>query len=333
MRLLNIETLKLESFLEESTIPPYVILSHTWGDKEVLFEDLQELPQDREIQSLRQAMRDLEGRFNNLQRQFDEKSGTPTDTANARAQQRLLEANPPHRQERDEDGIYGSKGSDSRLYRARLKERSWAKIVGCCKEAKSFGFSYVWIDTCCINQDSSSELSESINSMFSWYRNASICVAYLSDVSSQIGIDEFGRSKWFSRGWTLQELIAPDDVWFYDKNWEFLGLRSVLAPKIASITFISDVVLSRKNQRLVDFSVAARLSWAAERVTTRIEDRAYSLLGLFGVNMPTIYGEGEQAAFFRLQVEIFKALPDHSIFAWYVNPSYNSLFIIGSISQ
>jgi hypothetical protein len=225
-----------------------------------------------------------------------------------------------HDTESEGDGKSELNWSDSHLRLIKLKGKGWNKMDRCCKEAEACGFSYVWIDPCCINKDSSSELSESINSMFSWYKNASLCVAYLGDISSENVIDEFGSSKWFSRGWTLQELIASDDVLFYDKNWEFLGLRSILASKIAAITSVSDVVLHKNSQDEINhFSVAATLSWAAGRHTTRTEDRAYSLLGLFGVNMPTIYGEGEQAAFFRLQVEIFKTLPDHSIFAWYVH--------------
>jgi hypothetical protein len=317
MHLLNIETFKLESYDDESTIPAYVILSHRWEEEEVLFEDLQELPYSQEIQDLRRKFKDLEERFENLQLQLEGEKSACRDTECVNTEQGGITL---HKAEREGDGKSDSTWSDSHFRRARLKEKGWNKVTRCCKEAKAFGFSYVWIDTCCINKDSSSELSESINSMFSWYRNASLCIAYLSDVSSENVIDEFGRSKWFSRGWTLQELIAPDDVWFYGINWEFLGLRSVLASKIAAITSISNVVLNKNSQGEIDqFSVAARFSWAAGRVTTRAEDRAYSLLGLFGVNMPTIYGEGQQAAFFRLQVEIFKALPDHSIFAWYAD--------------
>ena len=99
-----------------------------------------------------------------------------------------------------------------------MKKSGWNKIYGCCKEAKALGFSYVWIDTCCINKDSSSELSEAINSMYAWYKNASVCIAYLSDVSFENMVGDFPKSEWFTRGWTLQELLAPYDVWFYSRD-------------------------------------------------------------------------------------------------------------------
>lgn len=321
MRLLNVETFKLESFDNNDVIPPYLILSHRWGEDEILFQDLQELPQDVEIRELRQNLRNVEQRFERLERLLNTEIDTFAIIKEGDLQQRNREDST--RRIGDEgDEISDQKRSLPHLDRARQKETSWNKVYGCCKEAKALGFSYVWIDTCCINKDSSSELSEAINSMFSWYRNATVCIAYLSDVSFEHRRMVIRNSKWFRRGWTLQELIAPDDVWFYSEDWQFLGLRSALAPLIASITNISDAVLGEKSQhRIGEFSVAARLSWAATRECTREEDRSYSLLGLFGINMPSIYGEGARAAFFRLQFEIFKANPDHSIFAWYANVS------------
>jgi hypothetical protein len=313
MRLLNVESFKLESHDDEKTIPPYLILSHRWGEDEVLFDDLQELPQEREIQELRQYLYNIENHFEGLERRLGIESTTLFSTQ--RDSQQGNDTSSRYQIEKERDDTTDLNGSLLHLHRARQKEISWNKIYGCCQEAKSLGFLYVWIDTCCINKNSSSELSEAINSMFSWYRNATMCIAYLGDVSFET--DGLEDSLWFTRGWTLQELIAPDDVWFYSREWQFLGLRSTLASRITSITSISETILCHKSQgRINDFTVAARLSWAARRVCTRAEDRSYSLLGLFGVNIPTIYGEGEQAAFFRLQSEIFKAIPDRSIFAW-----------------
>ncbi len=319
MRLLNIESFKLESYDNENVIPPYLVLSHKWGEDEISFQDLQELPQDIEIRELRQSLRNVEQRFERVERFLNTEWGTVTQAKGESPQLgRHTDSTPGVEKEGDEMAVLIQ--SLPHLNRAKQKETSWNKIYGCCKEAKALGFSYVWVDTCCINKDSSSELSEAINSMFSWYRNATVCIAYLSDVSFENRIDEFLDSKWFTRGWTLQELIAPDDVWFYSQDWQFLGLRSAMASLITTITSISDDVLHQKSQyRIHGFSAADRLSWAAKRVCTRPEDRSYSLLGLFGVNMPAIYGEGERAAFFRLQFEIFKVVPDHSIFAWYVN--------------
>lgn len=203
----------------------------------------------------------------------------------------------------------------------------WSKILGSCAEAEKLGIFHVWVDTCCIFKESSAELSESINSMFAWYRGARICFAYIGDVDENVeeGLQhwwmvtkEFNKSKWWTRGWTLQELIAPTEVMFFNKKWKFMDFRSSLAGPISKITGIAEDILRDGNlDRLHDFSIAQKFSWAATRRTTRGEDRAYSLMGLFGVNMSMIYGEGEQAAFYRLQKEIFAVYADHSIFAWH----------------
>jgi hypothetical protein len=194
------------------------------------------------------------------------------------------------------------------------KMPGYSKIEGCCVQAHEDGYHYVWIDTCCINKSSSSELSEAINSMFMWYKKAQICYAYLDDVSRcDTLMKDFCNSQWFRRGWTLQELVAPSNVVFFSRDWEEIGSKSSFAPVIEQITRINRGVLLTNYQE--EISVANRMSWAAGRQTTRVEDRAYSLLGLFGVYMPTIYGEGENA-FTRLQIEIMKSSNDQSIFAW-----------------
>ncbi|PMD18551.1 HET-domain-containing protein [Hyaloscypha hepaticicola] len=186
------------------------------------------------------------------------------------------------------------------------------KIKDCCAKALEAGFQYVWIDTCCIDKTNSTELSEAINSMFRWYQNAVTCYAYLEDIRAPAW--RFWQSRWFKRGWTLQELIAPINVLFWDCEWNEIGSRASLGTEIESITGIPARILLR-NSSLRDHCVAEIMSWAADRQTTRIEDRAYSLLGLFGVSMPLIYGEGANA-FLRLQLEIMKATTDHSLFAW-----------------
>jgi hypothetical protein len=202
------------------------------------------------------------------------------------------------------------------------------KIDGCCEQALKVGLKYVWIDTCCIDKSSSAELSEAINSMFDWYRRSRVCYAYLSDVPPRISIsllnDEFseyvGKSRWFTRGWTLQELIAPKSVEFYDESWNLIGRKGrsganrKFTEHLSEATQINFSALTGWNS-LSSFSVAQRMSWAAGRATTRVEDMAYSLLGLFEINMPLLYGEGMRA-FSRLQEEILKASDDESIFAW-----------------
>ncbi|KAH8807715.1 heterokaryon incompatibility protein-domain-containing protein [Xylogone sp. PMI_703] len=207
------------------------------------------------------------------------------------------------------------------------EKKAWKKVLGACHEAEKLGLSHVWVDTCCIFKESSAELSESINSMFAWYRDSRICFAYMGDVVGDSQSEDFWKSKWWSRGWTLQELIAPTEVMFFNESWNFLNLRTVLAKQIAQITGIAEKVLMTNGlEQLHHHSVAEKLCWAAKRKTTRGEDRAYSLLGLFGVNMSMIYGEGEEAAFFRLQREVFSVYADHSIFAWsYPSSSLNKI--------
>ena len=187
----------------------------------------------------------------------------------------------------------------------------WAKIDGACNEAKARGYDFIWIDTCCINKSSSTELSEAINSMFNWYRNAAICLAYLSDVESDAN---FSESRWFTRGWTLQELLAPKKVYFYTSSWKCIGDKEALAVDISRKTNITQDILVDV-EFMWSTSIARRMSWAAGRDTTRVEDTAYCLLGIFGVNMPLLYGEGERA-FLRLQEEIIKISDDQSILVW-----------------
>ncbi|KAF2809939.1 HET-domain-containing protein [Mytilinidion resinicola] len=214
------------------------------------------------------------------------------------------------------------------------QKAGWTKIKRFCEKAARYSYEYAWVDTCCIDKTSSSELSESINSMYQWYSKASYCYAYLSDVrirdvrtgtklpwSSGFRDGEpllsvyhqFAESQWFTRGWTLQELIAPWDVLFYDMEWWTIGTKAELLDPLVEITGVDRRILEGDHPGEV--SVAKRMSWASKRMTTRDEDRAYCLLGLFDVNMPLLYGEGRKA-FLRLQEEIIKTSDDESLFAW-----------------
>lgn len=188
----------------------------------------------------------------------------------------------------------------------------YEKIRQSCKQAATDGFAYIWIDTCCIDKSSSAELSEAINSMFSWYKRAKRCYAYLADVDKSKS--EFANSRWFRRGWTLQELIGPSDLVFFSREWIEIGTKSTLSKELAKITGISVGILADANL-LESASIAKRMSWASHRATTRVEDIAYCLMGIFDVNMPLLYGEGEKA-FIRLQEEIMKHSDDQSLFAW-----------------
>lgn len=192
--------------------------------------------------------------------------------------------------------------------------RSSKTIEGCCTQALADGLSYVWIDTCCIDKSSSAELSEAINSMFAWYQKAEVCYIFLEDVQSVfVESDEFQNSRWFTRGWTLQELLAPQSVMFYNASWEPLKYSdhhdpSYLGIRLAKITGIRADIIEGHNPP-ISASVAERMSWASLRETTRVEDAAYCLLGLFGIAMPMIYGEGAKALF-RLQEEIVRSVQD-----------------------
>ncbi|KAF7874351.1 hypothetical protein EAF04_003023 [Stromatinia cepivora] len=206
--------------------------------------------------------------------------------------------------------IMNSKGRDKSGYR---------KLEFCGEQAKRDGLRYFWVDTCCIDKSSSAELQESINSMFRWYQNAAKCYVYLPDVSTN-NYDQtnfspwqlaFRKSLWFTRGWTLQELIAPRSVEFFCSSGKLLGDKKSLQQQLYEITGIETSAL--RGQDLSEFSVDQRMSWARNRETKREEDKAYSLLGIFDVYMPLIYAEGASNAFRRLQEEIQKQARKHSL--------------------
>jgi len=252
MRLINVRTQAIEEFFG-TNVPPYAILSHTWGVEEVTFQDWHDL------------------------------------------------------------SIASSK-------------KGFAKIQGACKRATKDNLDYIWVDTNCIDKTSSAELSEAINSMFAWYRDASVCYAYLADApdpAPKVSTDHelaakakthFWKSKWFTRGWTLQELLAPQNVIFFSTSWVQLGTKEDFHAVLTSTTGIECGYLTG-SVAIWQASLAERMSWMSKRVTTRVEDMAYCMLGLFEINMPLLYGEGSRA-FLRLQEEILKATDDQSIFCW-----------------
>nr|ADA68832.1 truncated HET-R [Podospora anserina] len=222
--------------LPSNAIPPYAILSHTWGDEEVLFKDLV----------------DGTGR----------------------------------------------------------KNAGYAKVQFCGDQAWRDGLKHFWIDTCCIDKSDAVELQHALNSMFQWYRNATKCYVYLTDVSTRKW-DADGNSgwelafrtcRWFTRGWTLQELIAPTIVEFFSKECERLGDKKSLEREIHDITGIPLKAL--QGRPLSDFSIAERMAWIEKRDTKFEEDKAYSLFGIFDVHIPVIYGEGKQKALKRLRDKI-----------------------------
>jgi hypothetical protein len=194
------------------------------------------------------------------------------------------------------------------------QKKGYTKITQTCCLALGDNLEYAWVDTCCIDKSSSADLSESINSMFKWYANAIVCYAFLSDyVPGKMKLKE---CRWWTRGWTLQELLAPESVVFYDATWEIMGKKLSLVDSISEITSIQKPVLL-DSRRIASQTASQRMTWAASRQTTRIEDEAYCLLCIFDIHMPLLYGEGRMA-FRRLQEEIIKRKADMTIFYWEV---------------
>lgn len=187
----------------------------------------------------------------------------------------------------------------------------YEKIKFCGKQAMRDGLLYFWVDTCCINKSDPAELSTAINSMFRWYRNATKCYVYLADltapnidahtqVTQSTWATAFQSSKWFTRGWTLQELIAPKTVEFYSKEGTRLGDKRSLEGLIHMRTGIP--IKALQGSAVPEFSIAERAKWVEQRQTTVEEDMVYCLLGLCGLSMPAIYGEGKEAALKRFQM-------------------------------
>ncbi|KIX06114.1 uncharacterized protein Z518_04088 [Rhinocladiella mackenziei CBS 650.93] len=194
--------------------------------------------------------------------------------------------------------------------RSSKSKAGYVKIQFCEEQARRDGLQYFWVDTCCIDKANHTELSEAITSMFRWYRDAVKCYVYLSDVSARKRDNNqtkrtwesaFRKSRWFTRGWTLQELLAPKSVEFFSREGERLGNKNTLERLIHETTQIPVVALH--GTPLSNFSVDERMRWTVNRNTKRKEDKAYCLMGIFDVSMPLLYGEGEKA-FLRLKDEI-----------------------------
>jgi hypothetical protein len=193
----------------------------------------------------------------------------------------------------------------------------YGKIRFCGERARRDGLRFFWVDTCCIDKSNAVELQEAINSMFRWYQNAAKCYVYLSDVSTRKrkASDRFSEytwesafrsSRWFTRGWTLQELLAPgrDAIEFFSEEGDRLGDKRTLEEQIHETTGITITAL--RGIPLSQFNVDDRLLWAENRQTTLEEDKAYSLFGIFDIQIPLLYGEGRDKAFKRLREEINK---------------------------
>lgn len=182
------------------------------------------------------------------------------------------------------------------------EKAGYRKIEFCRAQTASDNIRYFWIDTCCIDKTNSTELSRAINSMYRWYRRAIKCYVYLSDVSGTATSPPstlFTQSRWFTRGWTLQELIAPHVVQFFASDGSYIGSKDSLKQEIERATGIQLAAL--RHTPLGDFSLQDRMLWAKGRTTKLEEDGVYCMLGIFQVHMPLIYGEGLRDAFIRLE--------------------------------
>ncbi|KAJ1324376.1 HET domain-containing protein [Microdochium nivale] len=329
MFLLNVDTRVLEQFAE-GNIPGHAILSHTWGSDEATFEDY---------------------RHGNRP-ETPTAAGTPPVSQQHHARHWYDRR---YKKIRSTKSVRPRRAAELQRRKSPLPGAGHAKIDACCRTAKADGFQYVWIDTCCIDKQSSAELSEAINSMFAWYARASICYVYLADVQPADSLDtqqdtdttrdihatrprglsatqiaESKASRWFTRGWTLQECLAPDRLHILDSSWTLIGyshrrshnpdsivLGDMSVPSLTSL--LSEITGIPYNflwdTDIHTASVAERMRWASSRQTTRTEDQAYCLLGIFDVSMSMIYGEGKHA-FDRLQHEIIKRYDDQSILAF-----------------
>lgn len=235
------------------------------------------------------------------------------------------------------------------------QERSFEKLHNFCRVAEEYGTEFAWVDTVCIDKSSSAELDESVRSMFSWYRDAAICIAYLSETND---LRDLVHDRWFTRGWTLQELLAPRRLKFYSKSWQ--RLTDFLNDKISAenVRKLNDLSLTRQLDLLSDAireasglhmqhvrnfvpgirhpSLPERMQWIARRVTTREEDQSYSLMGIFNVSISIAYGEGHERAFFRLFQAVLQVGYERDWFLWTgrsVSPSIHPSRMIPSSPQ
>ncbi|KAG6329234.1 hypothetical protein ID866_9855, partial [Astraeus odoratus] len=204
------------------------------------------------------------------------------------------------------------------------------KLKAFCVAACQQGYQWGWVDTCCIDKDSSAELQEAIGSMFTWYRQSALTIVYLSDVTDS---DTLSQSVWLTRGWTLQELLAPRRVLFYTQKWTLYKNPTSSNHKTdRAIVRELEKATSIASQFLVDFQpgvdkARSRLQWASRRYTTRSEDIAYALFGIFNLHLPVLYGESTDHALGRLLAEIISKSGDVSILDWVGPPSsFHSCF-------
>jgi hypothetical protein len=185
--------------------------------------------------------------------------------------------------------LFADMADPDRAYSQETKgKQGFAKLEMCSRIALDHGLQYVWIDTCCIDKNSSAEISEAINSTFRYFAESELCIAYLDDLEDHTKDDYFlSRSTWFSESWTLPALVASGDLHYYSHNWKKLGSKASLSRQTSHVSGVTERVLVDPSA-LASICVSEKMSWAARRTTLRAEDRAYSLMGLFDINMPLL---------------------------------------------
>ncbi|KAF9223458.1 hypothetical protein BS17DRAFT_673606, partial [Gyrodon lividus] len=211
----------------------------------------------------------------------------------------------------------------SRGHLMRIKRALGTVSVSCCRVARSLGVQFLWSDTCCIDKSSSAELDESLRSMFRWYRNASICIVHLNQTTV---IEDLRQDEWLKRGWTLQELLAPKRTKFFTKKWEPLTDQEDDKEEDTPLMTLLAEITGIPEDDIYEFSptpdhVDERMTWAAGRRTTRAEDTAYSLMGMFDVSIQIAYGEGAERAFCRLIEAIILAGGSSTVLNWAGQPA------------
>ncbi|KAJ8595658.1 hypothetical protein M405DRAFT_727638, partial [Rhizopogon salebrosus TDB-379] len=192
------------------------------------------------------------------------------------------------------------------------------KLSKFCEKARAMGYKLAWSDTCCIDKTNSAQLDEAIRSMFRWYRNAAICIVHLSE---SLNVEQMKNDAWFTRGWTLQKLLASLSIKIFNKDWSPICPTDLPNDKnndqlMSNISKITDIpVLDLQYFLPGTNQIRKKMAWASKRMTTRIEDAAYSLVGIFDVSMPIAYGEGDWA-FHRLMEVIIERCDEWEMFAW-----------------
>ncbi|KAJ1323666.1 HET domain-containing protein [Microdochium nivale] len=176
-------------------------------------------------------------------------------------------------------------------------KRGWRKIRFCERQAPQDSLSHFWVDSCCIDKANHGEMHGALGAMFAWYRDAHVCYVYLTDVKTTAESDLL-RSRWWTRGWTLQELLAPRDVRFFARGGQYLGDKATLEDVIRRRTGIPAAAL--RGAPFDSFTIEEQLSWLGNRQTTYPEDLYNCLVGILGDSLARRYEGARRRAFYSV---------------------------------